>query len=217
VTLMFTVAGTGETIALTPERLVIAGYTARNQAAVQAHIDELAHIGVAPPPRIPMYYEMPVDLATSAAAVEVAGAETSGEVEPVVVCADGRWYLGVGSDHTDRELEKSDIPASKATAPKPVGDHLVPLADALAVWDDIEVVSTVDGQEYQRGRLAAMLPPGTLLDGVPGTLGTDALMFCGTLPLLAGTFVYGTHWTLELRLPDGTSLTHTYDVERRSN
>ena len=33
---------------------------------------------------------------------------------------------------------------------------------------------------------------------------------------LAGTFVYGTHWTLELRLPDGTSLTHTYDVKRRN-
>jgi 4-hydroxyphenylacetate 3-monooxygenase len=217
VTLLFTVAGTGETIALTPERLVIAGYTARDQAAVRAHIDELAHIGVAPPPRVPMYYDVPVDLATGAAVVEVAGTETSGEVEPVVVCTGGRWYLGVGSDHTDREVETRDIRESKASAPKPVGDHVVPLERAIAVWDGIELVSTVDGVEYQRGKLAAMLPPATLLDGVPGSLGTDALMFCGTLPLLTGAFVYGTHWTLELRLPGGTSLTHTYDVKRRSS
>jgi hypothetical protein len=220
VTLSFRVTGSGESVSLTPQRLVIAGYTARDRAAVQAHIDELAHIGVAPPPSVPMFYEVPVGLATTEPAIEVAGAETSGEVEPVVISSGGTLYLGVGSDHTDREVEKRSIPESKASAPKPVSAQVVPLDRAMAVWDDIEITCRLDGEVYQQGRLAAMLPPATLLDklaDVSGPMTGDGVMFCGTLPLLGGTFVYGTTYELELRLPDGAALSHTYDVKRRTS
>ncbi|MEW2386445.1 DUF2848 family protein [Micromonospora sp. NPDC047707] len=219
--LAFTVVGSSERLSLSPRRLVIAGYTASDRAAVQAHIDELAHLGVAPPPRVPMFYDVPVGLATTETVIVVEGAETSGEVEPVLISTGGRLYLAVGSDHTDREVEKRDIAESKASAAKPVGDHVVPVERATAVWDDIEMVCRLDGEIYQRGRLAAMLPPGTLLDKLRAVggqpLAGEALMFCGTLPLLAGTFVFGTTYELELRLPDGTSLSHSYDVKRRSS
>jgi hypothetical protein len=216
--LTFTDVGSGEDIAVRPGRLVIAGYTARDQDAVRAHIDELEEIGVAPPPQVPMFYEIPATLATTAPVITVDGTRTSGEVEPVVVRRGGRLYLGLGSDHTDREVEMRDIAESKASAPKPVGTQVVPLDRAAAVWDGIDIVCRLDGDLYQQGKLAAMLTADELLErlSVAGRgLDADALMFCGTLPLLTGSFVYGTSYELALRLPDGAELTHTYDVKRK--
>jgi 4-hydroxyphenylacetate 3-monooxygenase len=218
--LTLTDAGTGDDITLDPQRLVIAGYTARDQAAVQAHIDELAHIGVAPPPRVPMFYEIPADLLTTEAAIVVDGAETSGEVEPVLISSGGGLYLGLGSDHTDRQVEKRDIAESKASAPKPLGSRVLPLERVAAVWDQVELTCRLDGEVYQQGRLEVMLPPDALLRKIAAAgrpVQPDCVMFCGTLPLLRGAFIYGTTYQLELRLPDGTSLTHTYDVKRRSS
>lgn len=212
-------AGTGDTVTLTPRRLVIAGYTARDRAAVRAHIDELARIGVAPPPRVPMFYEISADLLTTEPAIVVDSAETSGEVEPVLVNSGGKLYLGLGSDHTDRQVERRDIAESKASAPKPLAIHLLPFDLVAALWDDVELTCRLDGEVYQRGSLAVMLPPRDLLQQIASAgqpLEPDSVMFCGTLPLLGGAFSYGITYQLELRLPDGTSLSHTYDVKRRS-
>lgn len=217
-TLSVSVCGTGEPLRLSPSRLVIAGYTARDQAAVRAHIEELEHIGVPPPPRVPMFYEVPVELATSESSILVDGDRTSGEAEPVLIRHGGRSYLGLGSDHTDREVEKRDIAESKASAPKPLADRVVPLETVMAAWDEIELVCRLDGEQYQRGRLSSMLHPDEILDRLAAggrDLGSDALMFCGTLPLDSGSFVYGTSYHLEMRLPDGTVLSHAYDVKRK--
>lgn len=217
-TLSLFVQGTGEILNLSPRRLVIAGYTARDQDAVRAHIHELELIGVPPPPTVPMFYEIPTTLATSEALIFVDGDRTSGEVEPVLVRHGGRSFLGLGSDHTDREVETRSIADSKASAPKPVAGRVLPLEDVLADWDEIELVCRLDGETYQQGKLAAMLTPGDILDRLakngPG-LDADALMFCGTLPLLTGTFVYGSTYELEMRLGNGTTLSHTYDVKRK--
>lgn len=218
--LSLTDLSSGGAITLAPRRLVIAGYTARDQEAVRAHIAELAEIGVAPPPRVPMYYEIPSDLLTTESAITVGGDQTSGEVEPVLVNSGGRLYLGVGSDHTDRFVEKRDVAESKASAPKPMGDWVLPFDGVAAQWDDIEVTCRLDGEVYQQGALAAMLPPATLLDGLAGAgqaLGPDSVMYCGTLPLLTGEFSYGDTYRLELRLPDGRSLSHSYDVKVRKH
>ncbi|MEO1265398.1 MAG: DUF2848 family protein, partial [Pseudomonadota bacterium] len=42
--------------------LVLAGWTGRDAAKVQEHIDELAEHGVAPPSRTPMFYRTSADL-----------------------------------------------------------------------------------------------------------------------------------------------------------
>jgi hypothetical protein len=63
-----------------------------------------------------------------------------------------------------------------------------------------------------------MLTPQDLLDrlAVNGDdLGGQALMFCGTLPPLESSFVYGSTYTLTLRLPDGATLSHSYDAKRK--
>ena len=210
---------TGEDLAFEPKRLIVAGYTGRDTEAVQAHIDELAAIGVPPPPSVPAFYDLDPALLTTGPIVEINGDNTSGEAEPVLVRHGGRYYLGVGSDHTDRDLERTDIAASKAACPKPFADRVLTLPGDLTAldWDGIALASTVDGAEYQRGTLAALRTPDDLLARLTDTLGDlagDLIVFGGTLPLLTGAFRPGIRWRAVLRVGT-TALTCSYDTERR--
>lgn len=211
-----TVAGTGQALMPAPPRLVIGGYTGRDEAAVRAHIAELAAIGIPPPPEVPSFYLLPAALLTTAEAVPVSGDNSSGEVEPVLLRVGGRYYIGVGSDHTDRDLERDDIARAKAACPKPVGSVVAPLDMARTDWDSIEIACHVDGKPYQSGSLAALRTPADLLPRLPAEAGgpeDDLVMFCGTLPLLTGEFVAGTRWRLEMRLPGGPVLSHQYETK----
>jgi hypothetical protein len=220
--LRLTVSATAETLDIRPARLIVAGYTGRDQDAVAAHIAELAAIGVPAPATVPAFYDLDPALLTPDAAVGVPSPDTSGEVEPVIIRHGGRHFLGVGSDHTDRELEKTDIAGSKAACPKPLGTTVVELPADLAEfdWDAVQVSSDVDGAPYQRGFLAALRTPadvlGRLAAALPDTDG-DLVMFGGTLPLLAGRFVFGRAWNLRLELADGTVLGHAYETKNRNN
>lgn len=219
--LSFTVGGTGETLRLADFALVVAGYTGRDEASVRAHIEELAAIGVPAPESVPAFYPMDARLATQAPWVRVEGANTSGEVEPVLIRSRGRLYLGVGSDHTDRDMERDSVAASKAACPKPLSSHVVPLpvdeGGAVAFdWDTVRARCTVDGALYQEGTLDALRVPTDVLglldaaEGPDGATQRDLVMFCGTLPLIDGEFVAGRDWTLSLTLHDGTEIGHTY-------
>lgn len=210
------VLGSDDVLHLRTYRAIVAGYTGRDEQAVRAHIDELAEIGVPAPPEIPMFYSIDADLVTTDPVVQVAGDNTSGEVEPVLVRAAGAWYLGVGSDHTDRTLETVDIAASKRACPKPVSADVIPVAawDDLE-WDDIRARSSVDGAAYQDGRLSGLRTPDDLLRRLTdrvGDDGADLVCFGGTLTLLHGTFVAGREWQVSLALPDGRTISHSYDV-----
>ena len=114
-----------------PTALIIAGWTARDAQAVAHHIAELAAIGIPAPSATPLFYRAGVALLTQADRIEVLGEQSSGEVEPLVLKSGGRLWLGLGSDHTDRGLERVSVAASKQVCPKPVGRALWPL-DALA-------------------------------------------------------------------------------------
>jgi 4-hydroxyphenylacetate 3-monooxygenase len=216
-TLRFRPLGTDTDIGLDAPRLIIAGYTGRDAAAVAAHIEELAAIGIPPPASVPAFFELDPGLVTSDPVVKIRGSNTSGEVEPVLIRHDGRHYLGVGSDHTDREVERTDIAASKAACPKPVSHQVMLLPDDLAAlnWDAIEVESDVDSEPYQRGSLAGMRTPTDLLSRMTSTLGEvgdDLVIFCGTVPLLTGAFRAGRRWRVALKLDPNASLTHSYEV-----
>lgn len=200
-------------------RLIVAGYTGRDADAVAEHIAELAAIGIPPPPTVPAFYEMDAGLLTTDPIVDISGSNTSGEVEPVLIRHHDTYYLGVGSDHTDRDLERADIAGSKAACPKPVCPQVIALpADLHALdWDSILAESQVDGAAYQRGHLTALRTPTDLLTRLVDALGQldgDLVMFTGTLPLLGGEFIAGTHWQLRLSINPGTTLTHSYQVKR---
>jgi hypothetical protein len=203
------------------DRLVVAGYTGRDAAAVQHHIDELAAIGVPAPETVPAFYDLDPSLLTTAYAIQTGAATTSGEVEPVLIRSHGHYYLTVGSDHTDRELEREGIQQSKAACPKPVAPGAIDLGENLDTldFDAILARSWVDGELYQEGPLVSLLPIREVADswdrlGLPST---TLVLFGGTLPLLNGTFRYGHTWRIRLDVPDHESLDHTYHVTHRSN
>jgi hypothetical protein len=204
----------GERVDVVPDVFTIAGYTGRDRAAVQKHIDELVHEGIAPPAEVPILFSMPVEILTTGARIHVPSASTSGEVEPVLIGTGDALYLGVGSDHTARDVEREDIARSKRICPKPVGRTLVQLQTLGSALDDIGLESSIDGEPYQHGTFAAIMPLGDLFERFRArTNASRFVLFCGTVPLLRGAFRYGRRFTARLhggplRMP----LTLDYDI-----
>ncbi|WCH45717.1 DUF2848 family protein [Lysinibacillus sp. FSL K6-1151] len=200
----------GKSIEATPKRLLIAGYTGKDQASVKKHIDELREIGVPAPPQVPMIYDVSTNLITTSQSISVVQESSSGEAEVIIMNVKGIWYVGLGSDHTDRELEKLSIQKSKQVCGKPISTQFWLLDDIESRWDDIEMRSwmIVDGikQEYQAGTLGEFLQPKDLLKIIEerGYYCEDMMVFCGTLPIITGEFIYGNGFSAELydRLAD---------------
>ena len=216
--LRFTVAGTDQDIELEGFTGMVAGYTGRDERAVQEHIDELAAIGIAPPPAVPMFYPVQAPAFTSDPSLSVDGASTSGEVEPLYIRHRGRYYLGLASDHTDRELEASDIGESKRACPKPVAREILPIEDLDSFsLDSARARSWVDGVPYQDGTLDNLRTPANVVELFLANhdIGEeDFVCLGGTLPVIGGNFTYGSHWRLELELGTGETLIHTYSITK---
>lgn len=186
------------------EALVIAGWTGRDEAGVQAHIRELAALGVKPPPRVPMFYRVSAARLTTAPRIEVAGPHSSGEAEFVLLHHEDRLWVGVGSDHTDRRAEAFDVTVSKQMCEKPVGAEFWMLAEVAAHWDRLVLRAWADGALYQEGAVAEMREPRALLDAyareAPGGLANAGMMFGGTLPVRGGVRP-ATRFAMELADP----------------
>jgi len=200
-------------------RLVVAGYTGSDEASVRHHIEELAAIGVPAPATVPAYYPLNVGLLTMADQITVKGGYTSGEVEPVLVKRAGAFWLTLGSDHTDRDLEREDIRISKAMCPKPIAAAAIFLGEDPTVvdWPEIRIRSWVDGEPYQDGTLAALRPLAETAAGYPEADHPELVVFGGTVPLLTGTFRAGTTWRMSLEAPGLDPLELEYAVDVRSN
>jgi 4-hydroxyphenylacetate 3-monooxygenase len=195
--------------------LIVAGFTGRDRRAVQSHIDELAAAGIAAPARFPEFYEVPTERLTTSQRVAVEGPHTSGEAEVVLVRSRRGWVIAVGSDHTDRDVERDDIAASKRICPKIIGVDVLPLDVVEAAWDVGRLRSWVDDEPYQDGALADLRSPRDLLDELRSTAGISderIAMYCGTVPLLHGEFRFGRGVRLELDLDGGHVISCSYDV-----
>jgi Protein of unknown function (DUF2848) len=199
------------------ERLMVAGWTGRDEAALRHHIEELAAIGIPRPSSVPVFYRVSAANLTQADAIEVLGGDTSGEAEPVLVSlSDGIW-LTLGSDHTDRKAETFGIALSKQLCAKVVGRVLWRLDDVAERWDRLMLRSfaTIDGQRvlYQEGALAAIRTPADLVARWQnGELTAGTLMFCGTLGAIGGIRP-ARRFEMELEDPvRGRSMRHVYDI-----
>jgi len=170
------------------EHLFIAGWTGRNIAAVQHHIDELAELGVSPPSAVPLFYRVANTLLTTGKMVEVLGDSSSGEAEPMLILQDDKIWLGLGSDHTDRELEATSVAASKQACQKPCATNLWDILTVSDHLDDIIVRSWVwendDWKLYQDGTLSQILPLLTLMKA--SAMSQKSAMLCGTFPAING-------------------------------
>lgn len=137
------------------------------------------------------FYRAGVNLLTTAEEIDCLGEESSGEAEFVLLMREDGWWVGAGSDHTDRKVEAYSISVSKQLCPKPVAPVLWRLEEVVGHWDRIEILSEVeeDGAwvTYQRGTVAAMRDPRDLLrvyEEAGHRLAPGLLMFGGTLPVI---------------------------------
>jgi hypothetical protein len=204
-------------ITMQPMALIVAGWTGRDEAALRHHIEELAAIGVPRPSSVPVFYRNSILNLTQSPVLEVLGPDTSGEAEPVIVAIDGKLYLTVGSDHTDRKAETQGIALSKQLCVKPLGRDLWPLDDVVGHWDQLKLRSfaTIDGKRmaYQDGTLSGMRPPADLIARYGSALAPNSVMYCGTLAAIGGIRP-ATRFEMELEDPVlGRTLKHAYDTK----
>jgi len=200
--------------------VLIVGYGGRDVEKTKEHIRELEAIGVAPPPTIPTVYQVDVANVTTGSAIVVTGKETSGEAEYVLYHNGDEWLVGVGSDHTDRALERESILRSKEVCPKPLAQQFWRLEDVRSHWDQLVLRSWViddrGRRKYQEHDLTALLPVDVLLDKLQlfgYVVQPHVLIFSGTVPTLEG-FVYGHRFAYELYDPVlQRSIRGEYEIE----
>jgi len=145
-------------------RMINAGFVGRNRQAVDAHIEEMRREGIPPTSSVPVLYPLAADNVTTAEQIEVLGSDTSGEVEYVLlVQSPDEIYVGVGSDHTDRALERQSIEKSKQICKNVVSRQVWRYRDVQRDWDELILQSWVQsagGEEvaYQKAALGSILP-----------------------------------------------------------
>lgn len=199
-------------------RCIVAGWAGRNSADIQAHIEELAHLGVPPPSTVPLYYQVAINQLTQSDTIQVVGEHTSGEAEVLLFSYGGEAFVSLASDHTDRRLESHSVALSKQVCVKPVAGEAWPHAEVAAHWDQLILRSWVEEDEaqvlYQEDRLDTLQLPGDLASRHFGSAvpPDGAAMLCGTVPVI-GNIRPGTRFTMELEDPVlGRRLRHGYAV-----
>jgi hypothetical protein len=165
---------------------IVAGWTGRDRAVVERHVAELEALGVPRPSSTPVFYRVSASRLTTATQIESTAA-SSGEVEVVLLRHDGRLYVGVGSDHTDREVETYGVAVAKQLCDKPIAPEFWLYDEVDAHWDQLATRSWIDEDIlYQEGTLDGLLPPDELLRLAEPPLADGTMMFCGTFAAIGG-------------------------------
>jgi len=207
------------TAAIAVADAVIAGWTGRDAAAVEKHIKELEELGVKRPATTPIFYRVSAARLTCAGEIESVGEASGGEAEFVLLQHGGRLWVGTGSDHTDREVEKYGVTVSKQMCDKPIASQFWAYDEVVPHWDRLVLRShVVEGGErklYQEGAVSAMMHPRDLLErhsASGGHLAEGTMMFGGTLAARGGVRATK-EFAFELEDPVlGRKITHAYRV-----
>jgi len=151
------------------KRLYNLGSATREASVAVHHQEEVARAGVTIALHIPAPRIYPIDTfaMTTEDSIGVHGLRTSGEVEIVLVMTD-RLYVGVGSDHTDRDLERGSIVWSKQVNPNILAPTLWDFEEIAGHWDECVIRSRVDGRLYQDVGVNAFLSPHDILKIMEG-------------------------------------------------
>jgi hypothetical protein len=205
---------------ITVKTLIVAGWTGRDTEAMEKHIRELEALGVKRPAYTPVFYRVAAERIGTAPAIQVSGEESSGEAEFLLVKDGGEMFVGIASDHTDREVETYGITVSKQMCEKPCSNTLWRLSDVAGHWDELLLRSyaTIEGERvlYQEGSVTAMRSPEDLLAQFAsrgGQFEDGTAMLCGTLAAIGGIRAAQ---AFEVVLEDpvlGRTLRHAYSVE----
>lgn len=204
------------------KRIVNGGYTGRNREVVRKHIEELKAQNIPSPDIVPTFYPVTSDRITLSGRIEVLGEKTSGEAEFVILSTNNDLYVAVGSDHTDRELEKHSIPMSKQICPNVISKQLWYYSSLKGHWDTIELKSWVklNGERklYQDGKLSELLRVEDLLDEVRKRVTDNStknmIIYSGTIPIAFDHIIFSDYF--EVKLIDktrGQTLTCKYTIK----
>ncbi len=203
--------------------LIIAGYTGRNIDAVNQHIEELKSENIPSPDTIPAFWQVTPDLLTTDTQIQINGERTNGEIEFVILKTDNETYVTVGSDHTDRKIERSDFTLSKQKCAKIVSDNLWLYDDLVEHWDDLILRSWTSNQNgrdlYQQGNVSKCLKPTDLLVKMKETellIDTSGLaLYCGTLSTVPGKMIYSDTFYMEIEDPIfNRKINHSYKINK---
>lgn len=212
----------GSTRTVQVKHLLNAGYAGREQEEVQAHIAELAELGVPGPTTTPALYPVSPYLAQQVSEVCVQHARTSGEAEWALVITDDGVLLTVACDHTDRELEVHGVAWSKNASPDVLGRKAWRLEDVRGHLDRITLKGWVGEGEtadtlIQDSSLEALLTPDYWLEVLaerglnePGTV-----LISGTVAMTSGVNQFARSWKVEMADPvTGATVDAQYVVEQ---
>ncbi|MCO4264540.1 DUF2848 domain-containing protein [Pseudarthrobacter sp. MDT3-26] len=211
----------GSTRTVQVKHLLNAGYAGRELEEVQAHIAELAELGVPGPATTPALYPISPYLAQQVSEVRVQHARTSGEAEWALVITDDGVLLTVACDHTDRELEVHGVAWSKNASPDVLGRKAWRLEDVRDHLDQITLKGWVGQGDtadtlIQDSSLEALLPPDYWLEVLtarglnePGTV-----LISGTVAMTSGVNQFARSWKVEMTDPTtGSTVDAQYVVE----
>ncbi len=188
----------GRALAFQVTKIINAGFTGRNQVEVQKHIEEGRKAGHSLEiKKTPIFIPKLYDRITTGNAIEVLqNSKSCGEAEPVLLFAKNEIYVGIGSDHPDRDMK--DVLASKQIYPNVISAEVWQYKNVKDDWDNLLMQSWViedngERRPYQEARLNLMMSPENLLkaakDNIPGDM-DGALLFMGTTPTIHGNWEY---------------------------
>ncbi len=184
--------------------LLLVAWSGRKKEDVMKHIEEGEKIGIPAPKRIPALYPVSTYLLDTYNEIEVQTQYTSGEVEYVLFVDEDIRYITVGSDHTDRDLEKIDIRKSKQMYPKIIAPIAWKYEDVKDHWDDLILISKqwINGKEiiYQNASLRTLITPDDLLKIVDEFKipRKNLIIFSGTVATVTGKIMFGEKFRMEM-------------------
>lgn len=199
----------GKVIEVEIDRVINAGYTGRDQEAVQDHIDELVAKGITAPDNVPITFELaPYATLVDTEQITVVGEHTSGEAEFGLIMTDDETYVVAASDQTDRNLESEGIQLSKQIAPNIISRRAWRLDDVRPEWDSIAIkaMNTHNGERYryQDATLGDILPPKEIIEickeRYSGSL-AGTIILSGTVPTISGELLPGSRFEVTLEHP----------------
>ena len=196
------------------------GFTIRDREKMQAHLDEVEGVHVDWPPRPPIIFPISSWATITDEDVPVQYDRTSGEIEIVSVVDGDELFVGVGSDHTDRSLEATDIPWGKQVTPNVMAPTLWRWTEVEDHWDEVLLESTIDSGEgpalYQQAGVSEFWTPREMVDAtkdriveVPGV----RVFFSGTVVSVDKELNFGHVFRMRMIDPVlGREIDHTYRV-----
>ncbi len=198
------------------DKIICAGFTGRNQNLVLQHIHELEKLGIKSPKSTPTSYILPDSLISTSNQISVSGNQNSGEAEAVILIDKNKWYVTIGSDHTDRKIEQVDFHKSKLVCPKIISNIVWDYTDVKNHWDNLIITSNVENQgksvSYQEGKLLDILKIDNMLK-LLNIKETGIILFTGTFPTKQN-LLFSNQFSMKIYDPIlNRSIEHFYNIK----